>query len=427
MVGGGVFTLSGVAVNEAGPSALLSYALAGVIMLISALSFVAVAGRARVGDSGYGPISTLLGPVWRFVVMWGFYINGVTILTFLLVSFGDYLHAYFVGGLGTVSAALLALVAIALLNLGPTGLVGKAEAYVVGLKIVLLLVFIGWGLAELGSVHLTPFAPDGAGGVLGMTALLFTAYTGFNVVTNMAGALKNPERTVPVAVIGSVLISGAIYIGVVLAMLASGVQDFGAAGLGQAAEVLMGDWGSYLIAFAAVLSTLSGANANVLGANELALRLAAQGDVPPALGRTTTSGHAVVSVLFIAAVTVLLVLFSNLNSIVALANVGALVAMIVVNAAAFRLARQGWPGEGLRLPGGVLIPLIGIATVLLQFPSLGWTPVVLGLALFAAGLALYTVRHQPHFGVGVAHLHRRLADADTPLGRALRHHPLRRS
>jgi L-asparagine transporter-like permease len=127
MVGGGVFTLSGTAVNEAGPSAILCYALAGLILLVSALSFVAVAGRASVGDSGYGPISTILGPVWRFLVMWWFYVNGVTILTFLLVSFGEYLHEYFRGGLGPISAALIALVAVAILNLGPTDLVGKAE------------------------------------------------------------------------------------------------------------------------------------------------------------------------------------------------------------------------------------------------------------------------------------------------------------
>jgi amino acid transporter len=151
-------------------------------------------------------------------------------------------------------------------------------------------VFIGWGFAELGNAHVTPFASSGARGVLGMTALLFTAYTGFNVVTNMAGALKNPKHTVPIAIIGSVLISGTIYIGVVVAMLASGVEAFGPAGLRQAAKELMGDWGRYMIAFAAVLSTLSGANANVLGANEVALRLAAQGDVPPALGRTSRSG-----------------------------------------------------------------------------------------------------------------------------------------
>src|SRR5204862_5465868 len=84
MVGGGVFTLSGTAINEAGPAALVSYLLAGVVMLLSALSFTAVAGRARKGDSGYGPVGDILGPGWRFLVMWGFYINGLTILTFLL-------------------------------------------------------------------------------------------------------------------------------------------------------------------------------------------------------------------------------------------------------------------------------------------------------------------------------------------------------
>src|SRR5262245_27486420 len=91
MVGGGVFTLSGTAINEAGPAALLAYGIAGSIMLLSALSFTAVAVRAAPGDSGYGPIADLIGRSWRFLVMWGFYVNGAMLLVFLLISFGDYL------------------------------------------------------------------------------------------------------------------------------------------------------------------------------------------------------------------------------------------------------------------------------------------------------------------------------------------------
>lgn len=91
MVGGGVFALSGIAIDDAGPGAVVSYILAGVVMMLSALSFVAVASRARPGDSGYGPVGDLLGSAWRFVTMWSFYLNGLMILTFLLISFGQYL------------------------------------------------------------------------------------------------------------------------------------------------------------------------------------------------------------------------------------------------------------------------------------------------------------------------------------------------
>jgi amino acid transporter len=421
MVGGGVFTLSGVAINMAGPAALLSYVIAGVVMLLSALSFVTVATRAAPGDSGYGPVATILGPAWRFLVMWGFYVNGATILTFLLVSFGDYLNQFFLAGLGATAAALVATAAITALNLGPAELVAEAETWVVGLKIGILVFFCAWGLAEIANAHFEPFSPGGTKGVREASALLFTAYTGFNVVTNMAGSVRNPRRTVPLAIIGSILISGLIYIGVVLAMLASGVEEFGPAGVGEAATALMGDWGGYLIAFAACISTLSGANANLLGASEVMIRLVGQGDAPPALARPTRTGHPFISVLLIGALTLVLVLVANVDNIVTYANVAALVAMIIVNVAAFQLARRRWPGDGLKLPGGVLIPLIAIVACLGQFRSLEWPQALIGLGLVAAGLLVYRSRHRRELGTEAASQAREaVAEGDTPLLRAAR-------
>ena len=421
MVGGGVFTLSGRAINEAGPAAIVSYAIAGVVMFLSALCFVAVAGRARAGDSGYGPVGDLLGPIWRFLVMWGFYLNALTMTAFLLISFGAYLHEYFLAGVGVLAAALAGLGGLTALNLGPADLVGKTETYIVAVKIGILTLFAAWGLAEIAGPDFTPFSPGGGSSVLSVSAILFTAYTGFNVITNMASSIERPERNVPLAVMLSVGISALVYVGVVVAMLASGVGDFGEAGVGEAAEALMGSWGGYLVAFAACLSTLSGANADVLSGSEIMLRLVAQGDVPPAAGRTTRRGHPFMSVLFFGLVSVVLVAVADTGKIVVIANVTALVAMIVVNAAAFRLARQGWPGRGMRLPGGVAIPVIATLACLVQFPSLDLSRTAIGLALLAAGLLVYANRHRLRWGEGVVERAREAILAlETPLARSLR-------
>jgi APA family basic amino acid/polyamine antiporter len=292
---------------------------------------------------------------------------------------------------------------------------------VVATKIALLLVFIGFGLANLGDASFTPFAPGGTEGVVSTTALLFTAYTGFNVVTNMAGSIDKPEKTVPLTVLGSIAISCLIYVGVVLAMLASGVESFGAAGVGEAAQALMGDWGASLIAFAACLSTLSGANANVLATSELSLRMVSQGDVPAVLGRTSPAGHPYVSVLFLGGVTFILVLVTDVDNMVALANVGALISMMVVNVACCGLVKGKWPGRGLRLPGGYLVPALGFLVCLGQFPSLGWDMVAAGLLLVFGGLVLFASRHNQRHGEGLIERTRLTIERlETPLGRALR-------
>ncbi|RJP34779.1 MAG: amino acid permease [Actinobacteria bacterium] len=158
MIGGGVFTLSGLAVDETGPAAILAYLIAGGVMLLSALSFVVISSRSKSGDSGYAPLGEILSPGWRFVSMWGFYLSAVSCTAFVLISFGAYLNEYFVASLGPTAASLIAVAAIALLNLGPADIVGKAETGLVGLKVGILVLFSGYGLAQIGAVQWTPFS-----------------------------------------------------------------------------------------------------------------------------------------------------------------------------------------------------------------------------------------------------------------------------
>jgi len=424
MVGGGVFTLSGTAINQAGPGALISYGIAGLIMLVSALSFVAVAARAKEGETGYGPIAGLIGRPWRFLVMWGFYLNAVLMVAFLAVSFGSYLHDYFLDGVGATAAGIVCVVLVIALNLGPAALVGKAETYVVGLKIGLLFVFIGWGLTELTGSDLQPLDPHGSSSIFATSALLFTAYTGFNVVTNMSSSVKDPAKTVPRAVIGAVLIAIVVYMGVILAMLASGITTFGPAGVAQAAEVLMGHWGGQLIAFAACLSTLSGANAQVLGASEITLRLVVLKDIPERAGVRTPAGFPWVSVGLVGFIGLVLILFSNLDYVVAVGNIVALIAMMIVNVAAGVLARRGWPGAGPRLPGGVAIPVVAGLACLAQFASFDLLDTMSGVIAMLLGFGIYALRHRGDSDADITEaVEESVLDRTTPLARALQGPP----
>ncbi|MGN6243238.1 MAG: APC family permease [Motilibacteraceae bacterium] len=420
MIGGGVFTLSGIAVDEAGAGAILGYVIAGGVMLLSALSFTVIASRSGPGDSGYASIGTILGPQFRFLTMWAFYLNAVTCIAFVLLSFASYLQQYFLRGVDQTVAALVAVVALGLLNLGPADVVARTETFLVALKVAILVLLVCWGLAALSPGDLSPIVPESRGSVLRVTALLFTAYTGFNVVTNMAGSVRRPQRTVPLAIVLSVVISATVYVGVIIALLASGESDFGEAGLGKAAEALMGHWGALLVAFAAVVSTLSGANANILGSSELMIRLSAQGDAAPRWGRLTRHHHPAASVALASCVAAVLVLTGGVDSIVALSNVTAILAMLLVDVAAMRLALQNWPGKGSRLPAGPLLPGLAALTAVAQLPSLGWPATLTGFFLVLAGLFVYVGRHRPELGADVGPMLRAIELLETPVARALR-------
>jgi len=418
MVGGGVFALSGIVVNDVGPGAMISFLAAGVIVMLSALSFAAVSSRARPGASGYEAIGRELGPIWRFVAMWGFYVVGITAMAFVLIAFGSYLR-YFLTQANALVLSVIAALILMLLNFGAASLVGKAETVLVVFKVAVLVILVGFGVAAFSPDHFAPFLPHGTGAVLSATSLLFSAYAGFSVITNMAGVVKDPQRTVPLAIILSILIVAAIYIGVTLALITSGEKSFGDAALSEAAKALIGPAGGVLVAVTAVVSTLSGANANLLGSSELMLHMAANGDIPSTLGRLTKHGHAVMSVTISSAIVLALLLTGDIESIIKYCSVTWIIAMVIVNATAFRMGWQHWSTPGLRLPGRWVLPALAIITSLSQLPSLGWRPVLVGSLLIASGFVFYAFRHHSH----PAHLDaikQRIARQDTPLLRIIK-------
>ena len=472
MVGAGVFVLSGLAVERAGPAAIVSFLLAGVLVLFSALSFAVVAALAPAGGSGYAYVGVALGARFGFLTSWAFWLGGVIGVAFVLNAFGSYLHDFFAHGVPPQAVAVAATVIVAGLNLGPASLIGRAETVLVAVKVAILALLIVFALVHVDRAHFTPFTPHGFSSILTTSSLLFVAYLGFNVVTNLAGDVERPQRTIPLAILISMGVVALIYAGVVIALLAGGISSYDEASVGTAAQHLIGHWGGILIPLGALISTLSAANANTLGSSEIMVRLAADRQVPTAAGRLW-HGHPAASVLAGAAISVILLLTGDIQTIVALGNVAAIAAMILVNAAAFRaqqLARpssargsstspasggpagsgptggrptgsgptgsgptgsgptgsgltdggltDGGPAGGIRLPGGPVLPALGLVAAAAQLFFISWWETLVGLVLVVAGLGLHALRGRhlpdPH-AVIVDHLSRN----DGPAGRAI--------
>lgn len=427
MIGGGVFALSGTVVDDAGSGAIVGYILSGIVMLFSALCFAAVAARAPAGQTGYAPIATYLSPVWRFTAMWAFYIMGVAAIAFVLVSFGSYLMYFFPADMQSTALwwALGAAVLLIFLNFGPADLVGKAETWMVGFKVLVLLIMIVFGLLAFSPERLVEAqgAMTAPGSMFYAAAILFTAYTGFNVVTNMASEVKNPQKTVPLAVMLSLGIVAVVYILVAIALVMSDVKHFGTAGLATAAEKLgepfgIGAFLGILVAIAACVSTLSGANANVLASADLFVAMAANRDIPAFLGKLTSKGRPVVSVGITGVITVVLMVSGAFETIVVLSNVATVIAMVIVALTAFQMARKKWPGAGMKLPLGVTIPILAILGALSNLFQYQWWQNALGAALVAAGLIFYAFKHRSK-DADVALINAHIAAGNTPLRRAL--------
>jgi APA family basic amino acid/polyamine antiporter len=417
MVGAGVFVLSSVAIQNAGPAALISFGLAGVAVLCSATSFMVIAARTRPGELGYAPVGQALGSeFWSFLTAWAFYVSSVVCTAFVLSAFGAYFHDFFLPSVPTLFLALLAAGIMTLINLGPASKISRIEGALVGIKVGILLLLIIAGLGHLQMQDFQPFLPHGVNSALTTSGLLFIAYLGFSVITNIAGDVKNPQKTVPRAILLSIIIVILLYGGVVLALLAVPLANYNEASIGNVATVLMGPVGGVLVSLAALVSTLSAANSNILGSSEIMVRLAKRKDVPTIMGKLR-HGHPMVSVLSGAAVYLLLIASGQTDIIISLANVAAIVAIVFVNVAAIRLLRQKTSGN-IRLIGEKILPIIGLLGAVGQLFLLGWTSLA-GIAFVALGSLLYVVRRRFHHKEDHKKMLRHLAMHGGPVTRVL--------
>ena len=418
MVGGGVFALTGIALQQAGPAALMSFVLAGIMVLLSAFSFTVIASMASPKQPGYAYVGKVLGgPIWGFLTSWCFYLAGIIGAAFVLNAFGAYVHEFIMPSVPGVIWALGGAALLTLINLGPASAIGRIEVFLVGGKLAILAALIIAGILHFHPAELQPFIPHGEPSILATSAFLFIAFLGFNVITNMASDIKNPHTTIPRAIFISMLIVILVYLGVTLALLAASITDYSESSVGTAAQQLMGTIGGGLVVAGALISTLSSGNANILGASEIMVRLAAAKQVPTVLGRMT-HGHPYVSVIGGTVLYVLLIISGQSQVVINLANITALFALIIVNVAAAK-ALASTSHTGLRLPFGWLLPVLGTVAAAGQFFFIPIESIIIGAILALSGSLLYVLRRRLHRPV----MHRQISSTvDTvegPLGRSL--------
>ncbi len=408
MIGAGVFVLSGRAVAEAGPSAVLSFIIAGITVLLSALSLVRVVQSAGRGKSGYDAVGDIFSPVMTLIVSWSFYISSAVGVAFVLHSFGLYVQEFIAPQLNVVMLAIVALVALLVINAISTRVVGHVENVLVAIKLLVLVLFIAFGITAIQPSDFMPFFSQGADVTVSASATLFIAFLGFSTITSISAAVDNPKKNVPRATLLSMLVVTVVYVGVCVAMLAAGLSSYDEASVGAAAQVLMGPAGGTLVVLGALVATLSAANASLLGSSELMIRLAARKYVPTFLARQFR-GHPVISLVGVAAITIALLIWSNVGAVIDIANVTAIIGLAVIDLAALKLAAK------TRDAKWIVIASLAFITVGLQLFMIAPRYIVWGLAAIAVGLVFYAFRHVLHTRHHHKHIERAVKRGDTPM------------
>jgi len=416
MVGAGVFVLSGLVIDTAGPSAVLSYIICGILVTFSGLSYAVLASIYPEDGGGYLFTKRLLGPLPGFIAGWAMYISLTIAGAFVLLGFGIYANLLFGTSWDPRLFALGGLVAISLLNMRGISEAGKLETGLVVAKVAILSVLVAAGFVHINSSAFVPFFPAGTGGMLAGISMVFFAYIGFQVVALMGGEIKESSRNVPLAILAAIGIVALIYTGVIIALLSAHLPAYGETSVFEAGKIFFGSIGASVIALGALFSTLSSANANVIGASRITMEMASERQIAAGFARLV-HGQPANSILFGTILAGVLIIYGNLDFVVSLTNVTTLVTMALVNASAFILIRKTHlvPPEKtyFRIPLGVLIPFLGCVSCIAMLATLNAGVIGIGCLVLIAGLLLYFLEDSPE-GERIRN------QIDTRLGRIIR-------
>jgi amino acid transporter len=367
MVGGGIFSVLGVVVAIAGIWAWLSFVIAGLIALATGVSYARLAEKYGEGGGAF----TFLREVHRDglagSLSWVLIIGYVLTISVYGFTFGHYLNAVF--ELGDVFPRVAAAVIVALLagvNLLGVGEASSVEIITVWGKLAVLV-----GLAVAGLVMFRPerlsypaAAPNGVGGALLGAATIFMAYEGFQLLTYDYEEIREPRRTLPLAVVSSIITVIFVYVIVALGSAslvgAESLVEHREIALAGAGRSLLGTAGVAIVSAAAAFSTGSAINATLFATARLAHTVAADGELPQILARTNRRGVPGRAVLILGGAGATLACIGHLGQLVEAASLAFLFTFAVVNVLAARAVPRrrwvSWAGAaGATLAGAALV------------------------------------------------------------------------
>ncbi|WP_336364359.1 APC family permease [Halalkalicoccus salilacus] len=412
MIGAGIFVFPGLAAGRAGPAAAGSFAIGAIIALLVALPASELATAMPKSGGGYYFISRGLGAFAGAVVGLSLWFGLVFATAFYLVGFGFYAVdtlaeiGLAVGEGLVIPLALLFGAGFTVLNVTGTENAAKLQNGIVALLLSILVVFLLYGSLDAIGLIGEPgapetFAPFGPMPVLTTAALVFTSYLGFAQVATVAGEMQDPGRNLPLAMVGSVLVVGVLYVLTIFVATSA----FGSARLAELGETAMVEVGRYFlgtagalaIVFGGLLATMSSANASVLSTSRAIYAVSKDALLPRWASRINLRyGTPHVALGMAGGPVLVLVATGRVEILAEVASFLHLVmyGLICVALIALRRDEPEWYDPEFRVPGYPLVPALG---ALASFALIGFmqpASQVIGLAimLLAAGWYLYYAR-----------------------------------
>ncbi|RLB61471.1 MAG: amino acid transporter [Deltaproteobacteria bacterium] len=330
MIGAGIFALLGEASAISGSAVYISFLIGGIIALFSGYSL----GKLGARYPSSGGIVEYLTQSYGIGLFTGsmsimLYIAALVSLSLIAKTFGNYAALFFPESPHRILHHVFSVgvvILFVLLNLKGAKDVAIWEKITVAIKFFVLTVLSITGIIFLKPSLLSPSHYPPTSDIFFSLAITFFAYEGFRVITNAAEDMPNPAKTLPRAMMTSVLLVMILYVAVSFAVFGNLPTDEVIAAkeyaLAQAALPIFGHTGYTIVAITALISTASSINANLYAVTNVTYQLAKDGELPSEFGKPIAHSHEglIISGIFI----IILSLLFDLSDIAAIGSISIL-------------------------------------------------------------------------------------------------------
>ncbi|MCE2982053.1 MAG: amino acid permease [Parachlamydia sp.] len=434
IIGAGLFSITGIAAAEnAGPAIVLSFLLASLGCAFAGLCFSELASMIPVSGGAYTYTYATLGEFIAWIIGWALileYAAGAAVVSIswgaYVVSFLQDLHIHLPVQLiaspwqavqladGTMAHGLINLPPLLIIILLSGLLIigidksAKVNAFLVVIKVAVVLIFIAIGVSYVQPENYTPFIPPNTGefgefgwsGVMRAAGVVFLAYIGFDAVSTAAQEVKKPQRDLPIGIIGSLAICTVLYVlfSLVLVGLIHYSQLNVAAPVAEAINKTPYLWLNSLVKLAIIAGLTSVILVLLLGQSRIFFTMAKDGLLPPSFGIVHPKFHTPwVASLLLMVVVGLFACFAPLSLVGHLTSIGTLLAFAIVCASVIVL-RRTHPElpRPFRTPLVPFVPIMGILICLVLMLSLGWATWMRLAVWILIGLAVYFLYGKQH-------------------------------
>lgn len=361
IIGTGIFVLTGVAAaNYSGPALILSFIISGLACAFAGLCYAEFAAMVPVAGSAYTYGYAALGEIWAWIIGWDLILEYAVAIAAVAIGWSGYivnlLSAIGInlpkqiinapgvnGGVINLPAILIIAVITGLLIIGVKEST-TVNNIMVGIKLIVVLLFIIIGVTHVKPSNWTPFMPYGWKGVFQGASIIFFAYIGFDAVSTAAEEVKNPQKDLPRGIILSLIICTILYI--VVSAILTGMVPYiqfkeTSAPVAFALQQIGINWGSALVSVGAVCGITSVLLVMMFGQTRVFFAMSRDGLLPKVFGEVHSKFRTPVkSTVLVGIVTALMAGFTPIGIVAELTNIGTLAAFMIVSAAVIVLRKK---------------------------------------------------------------------------------------